>query len=282
MCGTDRNTKYGYCQSGDILKISRVGLHMWEEPCISVGAGSGTVFFSGCNMRCVFCQNYEISRGDNGKEISVDKLAEEFLLLRDMGAANINLVTPTHYADKIIKALDLVKAELGIPICYNCGGYESVDTLKMLEGYIDVYMPDFKYCSTSFSSRYSGAADYFEVACAALSEMYRQTGYAVYDKDGKMTRGVLTRHLVLPGLYKDSIKILEYLAGTYEPERFALSLMSQYFPTQLCADFPEINRKVTSLEYKKVTDKALELGFVNAYIQEKSSSNPGYVPDFDY
>lgn len=282
QCNIDRSTSLGYCQSPDTVRIARVGLHEWEEPCISYGNGSGTIFFSGCNLRCVYCQNNEISSHLHGTEISVDTLADEMLKLQDMGASNINFVTPTHYADKIVLALDLVKDKLHIPTVYNCGGYESIETLKMLDGYIDIYLPDLKYFSSDISKKYSGCSDYFDVAVAAIEEMVKQTGKPAFDDDGHMIKGTMVRHLVLPSLYKDSIEAFDNLAKTVKPQEIAVSIMCQYFPTHRACDFPEINRKTTTLEYMKVVDFVRTLGFDYGFMQDKSSAKGDYVPVFDY
>lgn len=281
-CAVNRTVSQGFCSSGDKIRVARIGLHLWEEPCISYGKGSGTVFFSGCNLKCVFCQNREISFWRKGKDISTDTLAYEFLRLQDIGASNINLVTPTHFAVQIMRALDKVKHKLTIPVCYNSSGYESAETIRQLKGYIEIFIPDFKYFSSEYAKRYSGAENYFEAASGAIKQMHENVGYAEFDDDMHLKKGVLVRHLVLPGLYKDSIDILEYLAKTYDSSKLAISIMSQFFPTEECTKFPEINRRITSLEYKKVVDKATELGFVNGFIQEKSSASEKYVPDFDY
>ncbi len=281
-CGADRIKVTGVCGVGKIVRLSRVGLHLWEEPCLSYGKGSGTVFFAGCPLKCVFCQNHEISRGTNGKDVSVRTLADEFLRLQEMGAVNINLVTPTHYADSIASTLDAVKDRLRVPVCYNCGGYEKPETLRMLAPYVDIFLPDFKYFSGEASGRYSAAPDYFDVVCRALETMYEIAGHAVFDGDGHMTKGVLTRHLVLPGLYRDSMKILDHLAAHYDVTRFAVSLMCQYVPTENCVNYPEINRRLTTLEYRKVVDHARALGFVRGFTQERDSAVDTYVPAFDY
>ena len=281
-CNVDRKNSLGYCQSPDKIRIARVGLHEWEEPCISYGKGSGTVFFSGCNLRCVYCQNNEISSQLGGKEISVSTLADEILKLQDMGAVNINFVTPTHYADKIVSALDRVKDKLHIPTVYNCGGYESESTLRMLEGYIDIYLPDLKYFSPEISKRYSGCEDYYEKAEKAISEMVRQTGRPVFDAEGHMRSGTLVRHLVLPTLYREGIEAFSHLVKRVNPEDVAVSVMCQYFPTHKACNYPEINRKTTTLEYMKVVDIVRSLNFACGFMQDRSSAKGDYVPVFDY
>lgn len=255
---------------------------MWEEPCICYGKGSGTIFFSGCNMKCVFCQNFEISHNLKGRQITESQLEKEIYNLCDMGAVNINFVTPTHYSLQIANVLEKVKPHLKIPVIYNSSGYESVDTLKKLCGLVDIYLPDIKYYAPEVSKKYSSCSDYFDVAKNALFEMIRQTGKPHFDEKGHLLNGVIVRHLVLPTLYNDSINIFENLYETFGNDKFLVSLMSQYFPSYKAKDFPEINRKVTSLEYKKVVDKIISLGFINGYIQEKSSATDVYVPNFDY
>ena len=282
QCNIDRDEAFGYCQSPDAIRIARVGLHEWEEPCISYGKGSGTIFFSGCNLRCVYCQNNEISSHLSGVEISVDTLVNEMLKLQYMGASNINFVTPTHYADKIVTALDKAKDRLKIPIVYNCGGYESVESLKMLEGYVDIYLPDLKYFSSDISRKYSGCDDYFKTAVKAISEMIRQTGKPSFNEVGHMLKGTMVRHLVLPSLYMDSINIFENLVKTVKPQEIAVSIMCQYFPTHKAAEYPEINRKTTTLEYMKVVDFVRTLGFRYGFMQERESAKKEYVPKFNY
>ena len=281
-CGINRRETIGRCGVSNQIKLARVGLHLWEEPCLSYGVGSGTVFFSGCVLGCVFCQNQEISRGKKGCEVSVQTLSDEFLRLQEMGAVNINLVTPTQFNDKILQALDIAKPQLSIPVVYNCGGYEKPETLRTLDGYVDIFLPDFKYFSKEASAKYSAAADYFDVASVALEEMYKLVGYAKFDAHGHMTRGVLTRHFILPGLSRDSMKLFDYLASHYDANRFAFSLMSQYFPTKACAAYPEINRHVTTLEYERVVHHAEKLGFTCGFLQERTSAKEEYVPAFDY
>jgi len=281
-CNVDRTKQTGFCRSPHNIRIARVGLHEWEEPCISYGKGSGTVFFSGCNLMCVYCQNNEISSHLHGKEITGSTLADEILRLQDMGAVNINFVTPTHYADKIVSVLDMVKGKLHIPTVYNCGGYESESTLKMLEGYIDIYLPDLKYFSSQISKRYSGCEDYYEKAETAIAEMVRQTGKPTFDGDGHMKSGTLVRHLVLPSLYRDSIEAISHLVKKVNPDDLAVSIMCQYFPTHKAGYYPEINRKTTTLEYMKVVDFVRSLDFACGFMQDKSSAKGDYVPVFDY
>lgn len=281
-CGADRTISAGYCGMKDGIKIARIGLHLWEEPCISYGKGSGTIFFSGCNLRCVFCQNYEISQNEKGKEITRDRLIQEIFHLEEQGASNINLVTPSHYTDKLADVLAEIKGKLKIPVIYNSSGYDSVSSLKKLDGLVDCYLPDLKYYSGEMSKKYSGAADYFETATEAIAEMFRQCGYYREDENGHMVGGVLIRHMVLPGGYRDSMKILDWIAENYDTERMGISLMSQYFPTHQVEKFPELNRKITTFEYKKVVEYAQNLGFCYGFIQERSSATQAYVPDFDY
>lgn len=281
-CGADRHNGVGFCGVGEKFRIARVGLHKWEEPCISYGKGSGTVFFSGCSLKCVFCQNYEISNELKGKDIDASRLLYELQRLCDMGAVNINLVNPTHYAHLLCNILEKFKSNCNIPIVYNTGGYDSVETLRNLNGLIDIYLPDIKYFSDEYAFRYSRCHNYFETALEALHEMHLQVGYAKLDKDGHMTRGVIVRHLVLPGLYRDSIEILNRLSKEFDVSKLTLSLMSQYFPAYKACEYSEINRKTTTLEYSKVVDFAKQKGFTRGYVQEKSSANEKYVPEFDY
>ncbi|MCD8180185.1 MAG: radical SAM protein [Firmicutes bacterium] len=278
-CGVDRSTAAGYCGMSDKLYAARASLHMWEEPCISGGSGSGTVFFTGCGLGCVYCQNGEIAKGRIGFEITADRLAEIFLEQQERGANNINLVTPTHYVPHIIEALDKARG-LNIPILYNCGGYESVETLKMLDGYIDIYMPDFKYIAGAAAKRYSNAADYPETAMAALAEMVRQTGKCVFGADGIMRSGTLVRHLVLPSHIENSKKAVEYLYKTYGNDIY-MSIMSQYTPMERVKAYPEINRRVTREEYDEVIDFAADIGVENAFVQEGGAAEESFIPIFD-
>lgn len=278
-CGADRVNGTGFCGVGDKLRVAKAYLHMWEEPCLSGTNGSGTVFFSGCNLRCRFCQNYKISAESFGAEITVERLAEIFLELCDKGAHNINLVTPTHFVPQIISALDIAKPRLNIPVVYNCGGYESAETLKMLEGYIDIYLPDFKYGDNEIAQKYSAAPDYFRVCTAAIEEMLRQTGAPRFDGD-LLKRGVIIRHLTLPTHRFDSVRVLEEIKRRYGTENVLLSLMSQYTPFYKSSEFKELDRRISTFEYNFVADKASELGF-NGFMQERSSAKEEYTPDFD-
>ena len=286
----------GYCGQSMQLRAARAALHMWEEPCISGAAGSGTVFFSGCNLRCIYCQNHDIALGQTGIEISPLRLSEIFLELQQKGAANINLVTPTHYLPTIAHALQKARLEgLSLSVVYNCGGYEDTDALKLIEGLVDIYLPDLKYVSAELSARYSHAPDYFEKAKYALAEMFRQVGRpvftsapsavsegAVYPADSPMLcRGMIVRHLVLPGQVKDSKKLLHYLHDTYGND-ILVSVMCQYTPLSHVADFPDLNRPVTHEEYGRVVDYCLRLGMENVYIQEDDVARESFIPPFDF
>lgn len=280
MCGVDRTKTVGACRMPAELRIGRVGLHQWEEPCISYKSGAGTVFFSGCNLHCVYCQNHAISNELHGRGITTQELADAFLSLQEQGADNIDLVTPTHYVPDILRALDLVRHKLTIPVVYNTGGYENVETLRALEGYVDIYLPDIKYYESETALRYSHAADYFEKASAAVIEMALQTGAPTYNSEGGLVRGTVIRHLVLPGHRKESMQILDWIRGHFEPEQILISLMSQYTPLpSLPEAFSELKRRVTSFEYNSVVDHAAELG-LEGFMQEKSSARETYIPDF--
>ncbi len=279
-CRVNRHEKVGFCNSGDKIKVARCALHFWEEPLISGKNGSGTIFFSHCNLNCVFCQNKKISSGGFGKEISLEALSKLFLKLQDMGAHNINLVTPTPYTPLIIEALDLIKDKLTIPVVYNCGGYENPSVIKNLSPYIDIYLTDFKYYDKNLAKKYSLAEDYPEFALSSLTEMIKTTG-EVKIENGIMKKGVIVRHLVLPNHRWDSMKIIELLKNKFGPDSFILSLMAQYFPPENLEEFPELNRKITSFEYNSVVNYAYDLGFKNAYIQSIESADGNFVPDFD-
>ena len=280
-CKADRSKgETGFCGTDSRIKIARAALHFWEEPCLSGKNGSGTVFFSGCNLRCVFCQNYKISTCCAGKYITEEELAEIFLELQRQKAHNINLVTATHFVPQVINALNIAKGKgLKIPVVYNCGGYESVDTLSTLKGLVDIYLPDFKYFDNRYAIKYSSAKNYRETAQAAIAEMYKQTGSAEFDKDGIMKRGVIVRHLMLPGLLFDSKKIIDYLYNTYG-SRIWISIMNQYTPLEHVKKFPELTRPVDKRCYDKLIDYAAEIGVTNAFIQEGGTVGESFIPEF--
>ena len=278
-CKADRVNGVGVCSVSDKVTLAKAYLHKWEEPPISHKNGSGTVFFSGCSLKCCFCQNHKISHGAFGQQISIDRLAEIFLELQDKGAENINLVSGTHFAPQIISALDMVKHKLTVPVVWNSGGYEKTETLKMLEGYVDIYLPDMKYFSAELSKKYSGAEDYFEYILAAIKEMHRQQPKLVFDGE-KLLKGMIIRHLILPRCRHDSMKIMEVIHDTLSDKSYLISLMSQYTPAYKSGKHPEINRRVTGFEYDSVVDKALELG-MEGFFQERSSAKSEYTPDFD-
>lgn len=312
-CGVNRLAgETGYCGQTAQLKAARASLHMWEEPCISGAVGSGTVFFSGCNLRCCYCQNHDIALGQTGREITSRRLAEIFLELQQKGAANLNLVTPTHFIPLIIPALQQARSEgLTLPVVYNCGGYEDPEALRLLDGQIDIYLPDLKYCSPELSRKYSHAEDYFERAKAALAEMLRQVGKPIFWDNGApagfvpshagpdsaiftdsgaapvypadtplLRRGMIVRHLVLPGQVKDTKKILHYLHDAYGSDIY-VSVMCQYTPLPHVTHIPELNRRVTAEEYGRVVDYCLRLGMENVYIQEDGVAEESFIPPFD-
>lgn len=280
-CGIDRtNNERGFCKSGVFPKVSRAALHFWEEPCISGEAGSGTVFFSGCNLQCVFCQNSKISNGEIGEEISTERLSELYLKLQDEGALNINLVTPTHYIPQIAESLDIAKRKgLTLPVVYNTGGYEKASSIKLLDGYVDIYLPDFKYYNDKYAVKYSNAPEYFKFASESLAEMVRQTGTPKFDSNGILQTGTIVRHLMLPGLLFDSKKVIDYLYKTYKDDIY-ISIMNQYTPMKSFTDFPELNKKISWEYYNCLIDYALELGIKNAFVQEKETADKSFIPDF--
>ena len=281
-CGVDRTDgKVGFCAMDGEIRVARAALHPFEEPPVSVERGSGTVFFTGCSLRCIFCQNSAIRTPESGKILTVEQLAELFFFLQEKGAENINLVTATHYADGVAAALALAKPQLEIPVVYNCGGYERVETLRRLAGLVDVYLPDFKYISSELSAAYSAAPDYAEAATAALAEMYAQTGAVQFDARGKITRGVIVRHLVLPGCRADSMAVLERIAETVPVANIRLSLMRQYTPDFAPESAPKnLKRRVTSFEYESVMARAVELGF-EGFFQGKEAASASYTPNFE-
>lgn len=279
-CKVNRTVSTGFCSCTNEVKAARAALHLWEEPCISGTQGSGTVFFSGCTLKCCFCQNSQISCENFGKTLSVSQLSEIFLKLQEEGAHNLNLVTPTQYLPFIIEALDNIKKLLSIPVIYNCGGYERPEVISLLKDYVDIYMPDLKYYDASLSFSYSKAKDYFSFASKAIQKMIEQTGVPTFNKEGILQKGVLIRHLVLPGCKEDSMKLLEWLNETLPRNSFLLSLLSQYTPVYKAAKHPKINRRVTTYEYNKVLDKAISLGLTQGFMQKRSSASSAYTPSF--
>ena len=259
------------------LRVARAMLHQWEEPPISGTNGAGTVFFSGCTLRCCYCQNGSISAGGQGKDISTARLRGIFDELISRGAHNIELVTPTHFLPWILPALE---PKLPVPVVYNCGGYEKVDTLRQLEGKVDIYLPDLKYADGALAKALSGAEDYFPAACGAIREMFRQVGPPVYDENGLMKQGVILRHLVLPGYLNNTRQVLDWIAETFAPGDVAMSLMSQYTPFWKAKDIPQLNRRITTFEYRKALDAVYEAG-LEGFMQERSSAREEYTPDFD-
>ena len=280
-CNVNRlNGKIGRCKCTDKIKIALASVHNYEEPCISGINGSGTIFFSNCNMNCIYCQNYEISQLGKGKEISIKELADIFINQQEKGVNNINLVTPTMYAFQIIEAIKLAKKNgLIIPIIYNTNGYEKIETLKALQGYIDVYLPDLKYYSNKLSIKYSKVNNYFSVATEAIKEMYRQVGTPKFNEDGIIQRGIIIRHLVLPNYIQNSKNILKWIKENM-PQDVYVSIMAQYFPTYKAKEDELLNRKLTKKEYKEIEKFLYTLDLKNGYIQELGEHEEEYVPDF--
>lgn len=282
-CHADRlSGNIGYCGQTAEIRAARAALHMWEEPCISAVDGSGTVFFSGCSVRCVFCQNHDIAVGQHGKIITGERLSGIYLELQEKGANNINLVTPTHYVPQIIESIENArKMGLTLPIVYNTSGYEKAETLRMLDGIVDVYLPDFKYMSAALAEKYSNAPDYADCAKSALAEMVRQVGKPVFDGRGVIQKGVIVRHLILPNCTEDSKRVVKYLYETYGDNIF-ISIMNQFTPLDHIADYPELQRKITQAEYDEVVDYAVDLGVENGFIQEGETADESFIPSFDY
>lgn len=277
-CNVDREVSLGYCKSPEKFKLARASLHYWEEPCISGKNGSGAIFFSGCNLGCVFCQNYEISHGCKGVEVSDDKLIDIMKRLVDEGANNINFVNPTHYSLQLLRVLEKYKPP--VPIVYNTSGYDSVETLKMLDGAVDIYLPDFKYIRPEKALKYSKAEDYPQVAEEALAEMRRQVGEDVFDENGIMQRGMIIRHLVLPSNTNSSISALDYLAENFGDTY--ISVMAQYVPCGDLTEYKEINRSLTQREYDKVVNHIFDLGLDKIFVQELEAASDEFIPDFDF
>ncbi len=270
----------GFCKASEKIKVARAELHFWEEPCVSGSEGSGTVFFSHCNLGCVFCQNHEISQQYNGKEITIERLSEIFLELQEKKANNINLVTPTHYVPQIIEALNLAKSKgLSIPILYNTNGYDSLDTIKALDGLIDVYLPDYKYFSDKYAVNYSKAKDYTKNINAVISEMLRQVGTPQFDERGIIKKGVIVRHLMLPGLLFDSKKVIDDIFNSFGNDVY-ISIMNQYTPMHRANEYPEINRVLNPNHYDSLIDYALSIGVTNGFIQDSGTNSETFVPSF--
>ena len=281
-CNIDREKEaLGVCKIGGKIKVSLVTNHMWEEPCISGEKGSGAIFFTGCNLRCVFCQNHKISRKESqGDEITEEELANIFLQKQKEGVHNINLVSPTPYIKYITKALKIAKEKgLNIPVVYNSNGYENIESLKELEGLIDVYLPDFKYADDNLAKRYSGAVNYTESAIKAIKEMIRQVGNPKFDKDGIIQKGVIVRHLVLPNNIENTKKVLEKIASEIGTETY-VSLMGQYIPQDKAIEYDELNRKITEAEYNEAIDYFFDVGLVNGFMQELESATEEFIPEF--
>lgn len=281
-CKINRTKNPGRCKSTDKIKIALYSIHNFEEPCISGEKGSGTIFFSNCNMNCVFCQNYEISQLGRGKEITIEELANVMIKQQERNVQNINLVTPTSYALNIVEAIKIARKKgLEIPIVYNTNGYESVETLKLLEGYVDIYLPDLKYYYDDLAKKYSKVDNYFEIATKAIQEMYRQVGTPVLDENGVMKKGLMIRHLILPNEVQNSKKVLKWIKENIDSNVY-VSIMAQYFPTYKAKEIPEIARKITKEEYEKVENYLYELDLENGYIQELGEHEEEYVPTWEY
>lgn len=281
-CKINRLQQIGRCKSTDKIKIALYSVHNFEEPCISGDNGSGTIFFSNCNMNCVFCQNYEISQLGRGKEITIEELADIMIKQQERNVQNINLVTPTSYVLHIIEAIKIARKNgLKIPIVYNTNGYDSIETLKMLEGYIDIYLPDLKYYYNDLAKKYSKVDNYFEIATKAIQEMYRQVGAPVLDENGVMKKGLMIRHLILPNEVKNSKKVLKWIKNNIDSNVY-VSIMAQYFPTYKAKTIHEISRKITKEEYEKIENYLYELNLENGYIQELGEHEEEYVPTWKY
>ncbi|MCL6590066.1 MAG: radical SAM protein [Firmicutes bacterium] len=281
-CHVDRTKgQLGFCNAGYLPKVARVATHHWEEPPISGERGSGTIFFSHCNLKCCYCQNYQISHEGFGKEITIPELAQKFLFLQSQGAHNINLVTGACYVPQIAQAINIARAiGLAVPVIYNTSAYEKVETLQLLEGLVNVYLPDLKYIDPELGKTYSGAANYFAIASSAIQEMVRQCGPVKLDENGLIRSGVLVRHLILPSATADSIRCLEWIKYNL-PKDVYLSLMAQYLPLFKAKDHPPLNRRITEAEYNLVVDKAVDLGFEEGFIQDLDAASAEFIPKFD-
>ncbi len=277
-CGVDRTQGKGFCGEGADIRIARASLHLWEEPCISGKNGSGTVFFSGCNLKCCFCQNYEISHQAKGFEISTKELADIMLKLQEKGAHNINLVNPTHFVPQILDSIEMAGDKLKLPIIYNCGGYEKVEALNLLKGKIRIFLPDLKYYDNDIANKYSSAADYFEKAIASIKAMVEIVGKPKFE-DGLITSGVIVRHLILPNHRQDSKLLIQKLAENFKTDEILISLMGQYTPVYNARKYKEINRRLSTFEYKDV-EKALENSGFDGFVQQLSSASEDFIPQF--
>ena len=281
QCGVDRTAATGFCGAGERARIALVSLHPWEEPCLVGERGAGTVFFSYCNLRCAYCQNHEISHGGKGVDVGIERLAEIFLEQQARGAATLDLVTPTHYVPQIIAALDMAREQgFDLPVVYNSSGYETVETIEALRGYVDIFLPDLKYMRAESGGAYSAAADYFSHASAAIKKMVELTGPVEFSADGQMKKGVLVRHMVLPGHRHESMELMKWLWENFG-RTIQVSLMNQYTPMYKAAEHKKINRRLTTFEYESVVDYVLDLGMENVYVQERRSASEEYVPDFN-
>ena len=280
-CNVDReNGEVGFCGASDELVIARYSLHMWEEPVLSGETGSGTIFFSYCNMRCCFCQNYEISELHKGRAVSIEEFSDICLELQNSGANNINLVTPTHYVTWLVKGLKLAKERgLTIPVVYNSSGYDSVDAIRMLEGLVDIYLPDLKYYDNVYGEKYSKCREYFKYSSLAIDEMVKQVGNVEIDCNGIMKKGVIVRHMMMPNNLEDSKKIIKYLYDKYHND-VIISIMNQYTPVRKL-EYETLNYKVSDIDYDELIDYAYDLGVRNAFIQEGSTQDESFIPDFD-
>lgn len=281
-CRVDRTKNIGYCKCNDKIKIALVSTHYYEEPCISMENGSGTIFFSNCNMNCMFCQNYEISQLGKGKEVSIERLADIMIEQQKRGVNNINLVTPTMYVYQIIEAIKIARKNgLSIPIVYNTNSYENIETIKALKGYVDIYLPDLKYYTNSLSVRYSKAPNYFEKATKAILEMKKQIPNYEFDKKGIMKKGIIIRHLILPTFMQNSKNILKWIKENFDDDIY-VSVMAQYFPTYKAKEDDKINRKISAKEYREIEKYVYELNFKNGYIQDLGKHEEEYVPNFNF
>ena len=281
-CKVDRYNKLGFCNSGDKIKLALVSLHQWEEPCLIGENGAGTIFFSNCNLRCCFCQNHQISQEGAGIEVDINRLSEIFIEQQARGAANIDLVTPTHYVPQIIEALKIAKTKgLNLPILYNSNGYENVETIELLRNYVNIFLPDLKYFDDKAAVKYSNAPNYFETASKAILKMFDIVDKVEFDENGQMKRGIIVRHLILPSQRRDSMKIVEWLYKTFGDDIY-ISLMNQYTPMFKSTQYKELNRRLTTFEYDSVINYALELGVKKCYMQIGKTASESFVPKFDY